>query len=339
MTVYEDNDGKRKVSMIAMRPGANREKFEGTFDTDTKRIQWDGETGKFGIKGSLWRFDATGSTNENTVYVQGVVAEPTGNSLVAVMYWYDTVAHDWIGLRLDFSSLFFKQCDDASDFEDWIPTLPNGGGNCVMGAKRTFKRRKQCSFCANMIAQMGEVNKKSCVCTNADFKCQTGFYRAQNIDNPIAECEADVDHIKDLCTQLGNPTSIHKYELIPDNQCNKGTGQYNTYVNAKSDVCKGVPNTNPNPGSTKVTSTVSVSGAQVSTTPGSKPNSKNSGKKGGAPTIIIVIAVCVIIGVIIVATIFIRMRKRTGGLSIAAYTTVEDDDDGLKDDEDLVGGL
>jgi hypothetical protein len=120
---------------------------------------------------------------------------------------YNFAAKSWIGLRVDFGQIFFRDCDnsgDSSDFDIWSPTS-HLGLPCVLGQQQQYYRRHECSFCKNGLDyERTTAPAVPCACTFADFKCAYGFYRSSSScpsahDCPTGDCNLDKSTYKDMC--------------------------------------------------------------------------------------------------------------------------------------------
>ncbi|GAB5370045.1 hypothetical protein AAMO2058_001458500 [Amorphochlora amoebiformis] len=115
--------------------------------------------------------------------IENVIIEPSATSLHFVVYGYKS-DNDGVLISVDFSSLHQKECKgidaadtDESDYEFWSPSDGRMNGQCLMGHKVKYTRRKQDAQCYNPeeIERMEEV--EHCVCTEEDFECDYGFAR------------------------------------------------------------------------------------------------------------------------------------------------------------------
>lgn len=120
------------------------------------------------------------------VTVQAIVTEPDAASGVIFLYFYDSSG--WQGAKVDYGDGLLQPCQ-PSDYEWEWPAL---GGECLLGAKRTFARRRPCAVCSPVKADSALGGKASpCPCTAADFECGPGYRRTNNTKNSQMPCTSD----------------------------------------------------------------------------------------------------------------------------------------------------
>mmetsp|Transcript_41952 Transcript_41952/g.70015 ORF Transcript_41952/g.70015 Transcript_41952/m.70015 type:complete len:856 (+) Transcript_41952:36-2603(+) len=116
--------------------------------------------------------------------IENVIIEPSATSLHFVVYGYRS-DNDGVLISLDFASLHQSECKgiDAagtpeSDYEFWSPSDGRMNGQCLMGHKVKYTRRKQDAQCYNPeeVERMEDI--EHCVCTEEDFECDYGFARS-----------------------------------------------------------------------------------------------------------------------------------------------------------------
>jgi len=220
------------VSLTTAKRGADGAgKFSGKFNKKTGRITWAKSTllfeKKWNIAGETWARDLGATASAGAVQISGVFTKPGSRTLLAFVYYYDKAAKAWIGINLDFNSIFTRTCDDDTDFDSFTPGDP-GNPLCTMGATNVYYRRKQCRFCKNVRKQEMK-SVRPCKCRPQDFKCNYGFYRTSKgnldnpngIDDPMASCEQDSDVFRDMCKESGDMDMAFASK-IPGNQCTGG---------------------------------------------------------------------------------------------------------------------
>ncbi|KAG8135648.1 hypothetical protein E2320_008655, partial [Naja naja] len=150
--------------------------------------------------------------------------------------WSNVFGHfshrsEWQLVKVDYKSIFDRRCAE-DDYRPW--QLHSQGEACIMGAKRTYKKRKSEKKCMQG-KYAGAMSSEPCVCTEADFDCDYGFERHSN-----GQC---------LPAFWYNPSSLSKecslgqsylnstgYRKVVSNNCTDGVREQYT---AKSQQCPG----------------------------------------------------------------------------------------------------
>lgn len=118
---------------------------------------------------------------ENSMEVDNIMIEPTATSQKFLIYGEKD--GKGVTVSIDFSEFHEPECrnpnkpgSSESDYEIWSPN-DGRSGDCLMGRKVEYVRRKQDAECFN--GQEFERPKfvENCQCTEEDFECDLGFYR------------------------------------------------------------------------------------------------------------------------------------------------------------------
>jgi hypothetical protein len=318
--------------------------YTGTLSSGTITWKSDGGCAKSSYKkGWTWTKDASATDSAATVQVQGVASEPGGRSLVLMAYYYNFAAKSWVGVKMDFDALFFKDCDIDQDFEEWT-IKSHAGEDCVLGLKQTVTRRKQCAFCKNGLDHERRITTAAdeCSCTRADYQCHFGYYLTKfgscehSYDCPLANCQPDIDFYDELCATSRDQNLPHIVK-VPLDLCKDGAlNDWNKWAEPQPLQCGNQGPTNPSSsGTTAAPSSGSSNGGNAgkSTTPGDPKKSK----KG---TVIIVVVVLLVIVIGVVGAILTKRKSVSLSISADRYSAVHNEDMPDDDDDDAVlGGL
>jgi len=166
--------------------------------------------------------------------IENVIIEPSATSLHFVVYGYRS-DNDGVLISLDFASLHQSQCkgidaagSEESDYEFWSPSDGRMNGQCLMGHKVKYTRRKQDAQCYNPeeVERMEEV--EHCACTEEDFECDYGFARnvqggpCERIDN----LKEDEDPFKPPENCVNFYTVTQGYRRVAGDTCRGGSGKW-----------------------------------------------------------------------------------------------------------------
>lgn len=118
---------------------------------------------------------------------------------------------------IDFSDAFNGKSCEAEDYETWYLA----GGECVAGAKYSYRRRKQDSKClVRKLFEDLQMKEEICdECTEKDYECSFEFVR-----NADGECVPDYQllSISDSCSNSKKDTiSLTPMQLLKASQCKK----------------------------------------------------------------------------------------------------------------------
>ncbi|KAM3912701.1 VPS10 domain-containing receptor SorCS1 isoform 1-T1 [Leptodactylus fuscus] len=185
----------------------------------------------------LWlSFDAGRSWSKytftsNPLFVDGVLGEPGEETLIMTVFGHFGHRSEWQLVKVDYKSIFDRRCNP----EDYLPwQLHSQGEACIMGAKRTYMKRRSERKCMQG-KYAGAMSSEPCVCTEADFECDYGYERHSN-----GQC---------LPAFWYNPSSLSKdcslgqsylnstgYRKVVSNNCTDGVREQYT---AKPQQCPG----------------------------------------------------------------------------------------------------
>uniref|UniRef100_A0A670XYF9 VPS10 domain-containing receptor SorCS2 n=1 Tax=Pseudonaja textilis TaxID=8673 RepID=A0A670XYF9_PSETE len=141
---------------------------------------------KFSVdEGQTW---STHNFTSISVYVDGLLSEPGDETLVMTVFGHISYQSDWELVKVDFRPSFPRECTDE-DYESWDLTNLQGD-HCIMGQQRTFRRRKNSSWCIKGKNFMSALSSKVCECSSSDFLCDYGFERSLSKSEPNM-CFAD----------------------------------------------------------------------------------------------------------------------------------------------------
>ncbi|XP_026524410.1 VPS10 domain-containing receptor SorCS1 [Notechis scutatus] len=165
------------------------------------------------------------------LFVDGVLGEPGEETLIMTVFGHFSHRSEWQLVKVDYKSIFDRRCAE-DDYRPW--QLHSQGEACIMGAKRTYKKRKSEKKCMQG-KYAGAMSSEPCVCTEADFDCDYGFERHSN-----GQC---------LPAFWYNPSSLSKecslgqsylnstgYRKVVSNNCTDGVREQYT---AKPQQCPG----------------------------------------------------------------------------------------------------
>ncbi len=165
--------------------------------------------------------------------IENVIIEPSATSLHFVVYGYRT-DNDGVVISLDFASLHQSGCKgidaagtEESDYEFWSPSDGRMNGQCLMGHKVKYTRRKQDAKCYNPeeIERMEDI--EHCVCTEEDFECDYGFARTVQ-GGPCEKIQSD--KIDDPTQQPANCDKFYTvtkgYRRVAGDTCRGGSAKW-----------------------------------------------------------------------------------------------------------------
>ncbi|XP_073452018.1 VPS10 domain-containing receptor SorCS1 isoform X2 [Aquarana catesbeiana] len=167
----------------------------------------------------------------NPLFVDGVLGEPGEETLIMTVFGHFGHRSEWQLVKVDYKSIFDRRCNP----EDYLPwQLHSQGEACIMGAKRTYMKRRSERKCMQG-RYAGAMSSEPCVCTEADFECDYGYERHSN-----GQC---------LPAFWYNPSSLSKdcsfgqsylnstgYRKVVSNNCTDGVREQYT---AKPQQCPG----------------------------------------------------------------------------------------------------
>ena len=130
--------------------------------------------------------------SDTPIDVTNIIIEPESISQQFVVYGqYNKEAalqQQGVVVTVDFKDLHEPQCKGAdkagepeSDYELWTPfDGRHGESKCFLGQQTTYVRRKAASECFNGEALERQIFRQFCTCTEMDYECDYGYYRADD---------------------------------------------------------------------------------------------------------------------------------------------------------------
>lgn len=123
--------------------------------------------------------------SETPIEIENIIIEPTATSENFIIYgWQDEAG---VLIHIDFADLHPRSCIGAdaptsaeSDYELWTPNDGRLGGQCLLGRKISYTRRKRDRACFNAEDFETVAYYDHCSCTEFDFECDAGY--ARNIE-------------------------------------------------------------------------------------------------------------------------------------------------------------
>lgn len=165
------------------------------------------------------------------LFVDGVLGEPGEETLIMTVFGHFSHRSEWQLVKVDYKSIFDRRCT-REDYRPW--QLHSQGEGCIMGARRTYKKRRSEKKCMQG-KYASAMSSEPCVCTEADFECDYGYERHSN-----GQC---------LPAFWYNPSSLSKdcsfgqsylnstgYRKVVSNNCTDGVRERYT---AKPQQCPG----------------------------------------------------------------------------------------------------
>uniref|UniRef100_A0A6Q2ZN89 VPS10 domain-containing receptor SorCS2 n=1 Tax=Esox lucius TaxID=8010 RepID=A0A6Q2ZN89_ESOLU len=186
-------------------------------------------------EGRTW---TTHNFTSTSVFVDGLLSEPGDETLVMTVFGHISYRSDWELVKVDFRQSFSRQCTEV-DYDSWKLTDLQGE-KCIMGQERSFRKRKDNSYCIKGRSYTSALTTKPCHCSEKDFNCDYGFERAQKTegDRCFADFWHDPDSPPDDC-HLGNSyESSTGYRKVVSNVCEGGV---NKQQSAKQHTCPLLP--------------------------------------------------------------------------------------------------
>ncbi|KAG9345536.1 hypothetical protein JZ751_008680 [Albula glossodonta] len=199
-----------------------------------------------GITDSAWFSIDEGRTwtvhnfTSTSVFVDGLLNEPGDETLVMTVFGHISYRSDWELVKVDFRQSFPRQCTEA-DYDSWRLTDLQGE-RCIMGQERSYRKRKESSFCIKGKSFTSALTAKPCQCTEKDFTCDYGFERAPSLKAEGDRCFADFWHDPDSPPEdchLGHSyESSTGYRKVVSNVCEGGV---NKQQSSKQHTCPLLP--------------------------------------------------------------------------------------------------
>uniref|UniRef100_A0A7M4FSU4 VPS10 domain-containing receptor SorCS2 n=1 Tax=Crocodylus porosus TaxID=8502 RepID=A0A7M4FSU4_CROPO len=177
---------------------------------------------KFSIdEGQTW---STHNFTSTSVFVDGLLSEPGDETLVMTVFGHISYRSDWELVKVDFRPSFPRQCTE-DDYESWDLTNLQGD-RCIMGQRRSFRKRKISSWCIKGRSFTSALTSKVCECVNSDFLCDYGFERSAPVKSESSKCFADFwfnpESPPEDCVLGQAYTSSTGYRKVVSNVCEGG---------------------------------------------------------------------------------------------------------------------
>ncbi|XP_024918296.1 VPS10 domain-containing receptor SorCS2 isoform X7 [Cynoglossus semilaevis] len=182
---------------------------------------------KFSIdEGHTWTVHNFTSTS---VFVDGLLSEPGDETLVMTVFGHISYRSDWELVKVDFRQSFPRQCME-SDYDTWqLSDLQ--GEKCIMGQERSFRKRKEESFCIKGKSYTSALITKPCQCTEKDFNCDYGFERSyKDGDRCFADFWHDPESPPEDCHLGQTYESTTGYRKVISNVCEGGLNRQQNAV-------------------------------------------------------------------------------------------------------------
>jgi len=109
-------------------------------------------------------------------------------------------------IHLNFNNAYSGgQCREGIDYESWTPQ--NEHGNCFMGQKTQYQRRKFGTPCYYGRDFVRESTSTPCPCTEDDYECTSCFFRPSMGSKCQRECGPQAKPSDQLCPKkISNAT-------------------------------------------------------------------------------------------------------------------------------------
>ncbi|XP_058045097.1 VPS10 domain-containing receptor SorCS1 [Ahaetulla prasina] len=165
------------------------------------------------------------------LFVDGVLGEPGEETLIMTVFGHFSHRSEWQLVKVDYKSIFDRRCAE-DDYRPW--QLHSQGEACIMGAKRTYKKRKSEKKCMQG-KYAGAMSSEPCVCTEADFDCDYGFERHSN-DQCLPAFWYNPSSLSKECSLGQSYLNSTGYRKVVSNNCTDGVREQYT---AKPQQCPG----------------------------------------------------------------------------------------------------
>ncbi|XP_059532348.1 VPS10 domain-containing receptor SorCS2 [Myotis daubentonii] len=169
-------------------------------------------------EGLTW---STYNFTDTSVFVDGLLSEPGEETLVITIFGHISYRSEWELVKVDFRPSFPRPCR-AEDYSAWDLTNLQGDG-CLMGQRRSFRKRKATSWCVNGRNFTSALTAQVCPCQDSDFLCDYGFERSLSDTNKcFANFWFNPLAPPDDCVQGQTYTSSLGYRKVVANLCQGG---------------------------------------------------------------------------------------------------------------------
>ncbi|XP_043911474.1 VPS10 domain-containing receptor SorCS1-like [Protopterus annectens] len=162
--------------------------------------------------------------------VDGILGEPGGETLIMTVFGHFSYRSEWQLVKVDYRSIFKKKCVEG-DYQTW--QLHNQGELCIMGEKRSYKRRKTETRCMVGKEFVGAMRSEPCACTAYDFECDYGYERHSN-NHCLPAFWFNPNSMTRECSLGQSFLNITGYRRVVSNNC---TGGVRDQYTAKIQPC------------------------------------------------------------------------------------------------------
>ncbi|KAM7158173.1 VPS10 domain-containing receptor SorCS2 [Molossus nigricans] len=168
-------------------------------------------------EGLTW---STYNFTDTSVFVDGLLSEPGEETLVITIFGHISYRSDWELVKVDFRPSFPRTCSEE-DYSSWDLVNLQGDG-CLMGRRRSFRKRKAASWCVNGRNFTSALTSQVCPCQDSDFLCDYGFERSPSEDKCFANFWFNPLSPPDNCVLGQTYTSSLGYRKAVSNVCEGG---------------------------------------------------------------------------------------------------------------------
>ncbi|XP_018082701.1 VPS10 domain-containing receptor SorCS1 isoform X1 [Xenopus laevis] len=165
------------------------------------------------------------------LFVDGVLGEPGEETLIMTVFGHFSHRSEWQLVKVDYKSIFERRCF-PEDYLLW--QLHSQGETCIMGARRTYRKRKSEHKCMQG-KYARAVSSEPCVCTESDFECDYGFERHSN-GQCLPAFWYNLSSLSKDCSLGQSYLNSTGYRKVVSNNCTDGVREQYT---AKPQQCPG----------------------------------------------------------------------------------------------------
>ncbi|XP_030060579.1 VPS10 domain-containing receptor SorCS3 [Microcaecilia unicolor] len=114
------------------------------------------------------------SFTSSPLFVDGALVDPGIETQIMTVFGHFSLRSEWQLVKVDYKSIFGRRCNE-NDFQTWH--LHNQGELCVMGERKTYKKRRPGAQCALGRDYSRTIISEPCLCVDWDFECDYGYER------------------------------------------------------------------------------------------------------------------------------------------------------------------
>ncbi|XP_029466602.1 VPS10 domain-containing receptor SorCS3 [Rhinatrema bivittatum] len=166
------------------------------------------------------------------LFVDGALVEPGVETQIMTVFGHFSLRSEWQLVKVDYKSIFGRKCNE-NDYQTWH--LHNQGELCVMGERKTYKKRRPGAQCSLGRDYSRNIISEPCLCADWDFECDYGYERHGsnqcspsfwfNPASPSRDCSLGQSYLKST-----------GYRKIVTNNCTDGLREQ---YSAKPQQCPG----------------------------------------------------------------------------------------------------